>query len=216
MEKSPVALLGLKPAATDRRFSFAPSFLQQEAASAEGGSVKNGSPLRGDSIELTGGSIQSLKISLQYHLERNILDKAGNLLGRRTIDLNIRYEQFSFTSRQEPTPAPTEEGEPAEGGGEEKVETNPFLQKLLEYFNPEKTAQRIAGFVMGGFGKTSFGESDAPDSRRQFVDFITPFIRSGVDSALAAFGDALPDEIRQNAEETYTRVEELLGTFAGA
>ena len=99
MENTPVALFGLKPAATDRRFSFAPSFLQQEPT-AEGEAIRKESPFRSDSVELTGGSIQSLKISLQYHLERNILDKAGNLLGRRTIDLNIRYEQCSFTARQ--------------------------------------------------------------------------------------------------------------------
>ena len=39
------------------------------------------------------------------------------------------------------------------------------LEGLIEFYNVENTAQRIASFVSGGFGGTSFGETDDAESR---------------------------------------------------
>lgn len=85
------------------------------------------------------------------------------------------------------------------------------VDALLEHFSPENTANRIADFVKGGFGRTSFGERNDKPS---FVDWIMPWIREGVDQALAAFGQNLPDEVKAGAEDTFNRVKELLGDFA--
>lgn len=95
---------------------------------------------------------------------------------------------------------------------EEAIEPAPF-EKLREYFNPESVADRIVGFVMRGFSRTSFGADDTPESRRAFVDFITPFIRQGVDDAMAIFAD-YEDEVREPAEETFRLVGERLDAFA--
>lgn len=126
-------------------------------------------------LELHG--LPGLKIALQKHLEKSVLDKA-----REAIQ----------------APAP-DEADP--------------IPRLLEYFSPEKTARRIAEFVTAGFERTSFGDRG---DRGGFVDFILPYIRSGVDKALAAFGDALPDEAREQAESTFEKTRALLGEFAAA
>lgn len=167
----------------------------------------------GDAVELTG-SIETLKISVQMRLERGVYDSAGKALGTRVIDLNLHYNKVEFAFDK--APATTPAGGEGEDAPSEVAETekNPYLAKLLEYISPENTAQRIAGFIMNGFGKTSFGAQGTPEARQNFVDFITPFMRQGVAGALSAFGDALPDEIRDTAEQTATRVEEILAGFA--
>ena len=104
-----------------------------------------------------------------------------------------------------------------EGRVEEAIEAAPEspFEKLREFFSPESVAERTAGFVIRGFSRTSFGSEDTSESRRAFVDFITPFIRQGVDDALAIFA-GYEDEVREPAEETFRRVGERLGEFADA
>lgn len=151
------------------------------------------------SIDLRGGRASYLEVSVQIHIERSVLNEAGQALGRETIDLSLRYQRLDVQI-------------PAEGEEEPEARGNP-LQRLLEQFSPENTAQRIADFVTRGFGRTSFGEEDTPESRGAFVQYLLPFIRKGANDALASFG-TLPEDVRQRAEETIGRVDEKLGAFA--
>lgn len=166
---------------------------------------------QGDSIQINGVNLSYLRVSVQLHLERGVQNQAGNALGQKPQDIliNINYERLDINlSNVEGTDTPEETK------GQDETKVNPFLQKLMEYFSPERTAERIANFVKNGFGRTSFGSEGAEDSRQRFIDFIMPYIRQGVDGALALFGDGLPDEIRGNAEKTYQLVEESLKNFA--
>ncbi len=151
------------------------------------------------SVDLRGARASYLEVSIQIHIERSVLTEAGQALGQETIDLSIRYQRLDVQIPQ--------------GGGEEPEAQADPLQQLLEHFSPEKTAQRIADFVTRGFGRTSFGSENRPESRGAFVQYLLPFIRKGANDALASFGN-LPDEIRKKAEDTVQRVEEKLGAFA--
>lgn len=168
-----------------------------------------------DSAQLNGINFSYLYASVQMHLEQKITDETGKVLGQRTLDVNIVYERLRMKYSTQETPEQGTEGQgaPEQTEGDPKVEANPFLKKLLEYVSPEKTAGRILNFVTNGFKITSFGLEDTPGSRQEFVDFITPFIRSGVDQALGMFGDSLPEEAKTMAEKTFSLIEDGLKKF---
>jgi hypothetical protein len=172
-----------------------------DEAVAEG---QGASPLgnEGPVLDLRGTRVSLLEASLQLHLERTVLDRTGRAMGVEVLDLQVKIQRIRFES--------------ITGGADEAPEDGGVsggLQRLLEYFGVEQTAQRVSNFVRSGFGRTSFGSEDTAGSRGTFVDFILPFIREGVDSALALFGDSLPDEIRAQAEGTFARVKKLLEEF---
>jgi hypothetical protein len=133
-----------------------------------------GSPPRATAPEIEITDRSGLQ-SFHYHLERRVLDRVGGTFARKAYDLRIDF-----------------------GGSADAFE------KLREYFSPERTAERIARFVMGGF---SSGE------RRAFVDGILPYVRQGVDEALALFAP-FDEVVRPPAEETYSLVKEKLDAFA--
>ncbi len=140
----------------------------------------------------------SLDISVQFHLEKGVRTETGAQFEVSRMDFSFRYEKIEFQSASGPP-----EGESA----------SPW-EELARHFSVENTADRITRFVTNGFGKTSFGEGTQPGARSQFVRFILPHIREGVDSALRMFG-TLPPEVRENAEATYDRIQESLEEFAG-
>lgn len=156
-------------------------------------------------LDLKGARLSMMEISLEMHLERTVFNHAGQAIGVETFDAQVRIQEIEMELRA--IHEGKGQGKPEEGG-----EMPDALKKLLEHFGVEKTAGRIADFVQKGFGRTSFGAEETEASRRNFVDFILPFIRQGVDSALAMFGE-LPEEIRGQAEQTYARVGELLERF---
>ena len=206
--------MGITPASLNRLLApgsdTSRSSLASLLPSLEGGAGNSErAPQRareGDSVQLSGNRISYLGVSMQLHLERSVLDQAGRAVGREILDIQILYERIEAEGFQ---------GAPAERPEGEEDPLSSAMNHLLDYFGVEKTAQRISDFVQKGFGRTSFGETDTAESRGSFVDFILPFIRTGVDSALAMFGEMLPDEIRQQAEGTFKRVQELLEEFAG-
>ena len=126
----------------------------------------------------------SVFFSFQYHMERLTIDKAQGTFLYESYDLSIQYQG--------------------------SVE---MFQQLQDHFSPENTADRIFSQVLKGFGRTSFGQTDTADSRQGFVDFILPHIRQGVDEALAMF-QPFEDIVRAPAEDTFSRIEELLSQFA--
>jgi|GEM_PF-5884198 len=164
---------------------------------------------RGDSLDLRGADVRYLELSFRFHMERSILDQAGGQIGVETLDLQVEYRRLEvrFGNLDEEPPA-----EPAENEEPEESEPPSLLDRLMEYFNPENTSRRIFDFLRRGFDRTSFGEQDHPDSRRAFMDFILPFVREGVDSALEMFGE-LPEDVTDRAEETYDRTRGLLEAF---
>lgn len=136
-----------------------------------------------------------LLVSFEFHMERLTVD---NVRGQ------FSYEKFQFSAKYRFE----------QGGGEGAAVLDPseFLERLKEHFGPGKTADRIAAFVKGGFGKTSFGGEDTEESRRSFVDFILPFIRKGVDEALSLF-KGFEEVVKGPGEETFARIKNLLEEF---
>ncbi len=148
-------------------------------------------------VEFFSRSQVNLTLSLQFHLEKQVHAETGPKFEQNKIDLSFRYEKVEWmlsTDHPEITPAPP-------------------WEELARHFSVDNTADRITQFVTHGYGKTSYGEANQPESRRQFVDFILPHVREGVDSALGMFGN-LPPEIEKNAEATYDRIRESLEKFA--
>jgi hypothetical protein len=125
---------------------------------------------------------QGILVSFQYHLERLSIDSSRGAFEYASFDMSLRYQGS------------------VEG-----------FQKLQEFFNPEKTAERIASFITRGFERTGFG---AEGDRGGFVDWIMPFVRQGVDEALSLFSD-FAGTVTAPAEETYDHVSSLLDAFAG-
>ena len=139
-----------------------------------------------------------LKFSVQFHLERSVRNSGGQVVGRGRVDVSLRMERYELD---------------ALAWGEEDADVTTPLQSLQNYFSADRTAERIATFVRDGFSRTSFGGVNTEESRSAFVEFIMPYIRRGVDEAIALFGDDLPEEIQDRAEETYGRTLEILREF---
>ena len=123
-------------------------------------------------------------LSFHYHLERMTTDSARGAFQRESFDLDIRYR-----------------GSPE------------AFNRLMDEFSPEKTADRIVSFIKSGFEKSAFGKSGEPAAKNNFVDYIMPFVRKGVDDALSLFKD-FADIVRDPAEKTFDRVKSLLADFA--
>jgi hypothetical protein len=145
-------------------------------------------------------SRENLQISVQFHLEKRARTETGPFFGADKMDLSFQYEKIELMIAAE---------HPRFSGQNSAV---PW-EELARHFSVQNTADRITRFVTNGFGKTSFGEANRPESRREFVDFILPHIREGVDSALSLFG-TIPTEVVKNAEATYDRIQESLVGFA--
>ena len=124
-------------------------------------------------------------VSFQFHLERLTADKIGESFRFESVDLSLQ----------------------ARG-----IEALGLLEKLQEFFSPERTADRIASFAIKGFSSTSYGREDTAETRQNFVEFITPFIRQGFDEALSLF-ESFEDVVREPAEETFEKVRERLDAF---
>ncbi len=99
---------------------------------------------------------------------------------------------------------------------EDTDETNasdPFAQ-FMDYFSPEKTADRILDFSLGFFGNSQqYKEGgNTEDSRQSFADIIGAAIQKGFDQALGTLGK-LPDKTQEEVDDTHTRVFDGLDNF---
>ena len=91
--------------------------------------------------------------------------------------------------------------------------SDPFAQ-FMEYFSPEKTADRILDFSLGFFGNSQqYKEGgNTEESRQSFADIIGAAIQKGFDQALGTLGK-LPDKTQEEVDETHTRVFDGLTTL---
>ena len=96
-------------------------------------------------------------------------------------------------------------------GGQGKPDE--ILQKLLDYFSPEKTSDRIFKFALQGYGQGSFTKPDDSDQRTRFSDFILPYIEKGFKEARDMLGK-LPDDVAAKVDKTLSLIHDRFQAFA--
>jgi hypothetical protein len=81
------------------------------------------------------------------------------------------------------------------------------LSRLMAYFSPEKTAQRILDVAMSFFGVSEVQgrEGDTEGARRTFADFIGGAINEGFKQARGILG-AIPENIASGIDKTHALV----------
>jgi len=88
--------------------------------------------------------------------------------------------------------------------GQAKADAENALSTWLEYFSPEKTAERILDFALSYFPRSKwFAENgDTADARQDFADYIRPAIQKGFDEARRILG-VLPENIQEHIAKTH-------------
>ncbi|MCX7935921.1 MAG: DUF5610 domain-containing protein, partial [Planctomycetota bacterium] len=81
------------------------------------------------------------------------------------------------------------------------------LASWLEYFSPEKTAERILDFALSYFPQSKWAakSGDTREARQEFADYIGPAIQKGFDEAKRILG-VLPEKIEEQIASTHNLV----------
>lgn len=88
--------------------------------------------------------------------------------------------------------------------------------KLLEFFSPEKTAERIVGFAASFFNSYAANHADESeeDQLAGFTNLISTAIEEGFGKARDVLGDLSgEDEVAQNINRTFSLVTEKIEEF---
>lgn len=166
-----------------------------------------------DGFLRSGGSLSLLHVQAQLSLEHTVYNQAGQVL--EASSLSISYERTELLlQRYAPAGAAPGGGEKA-NGDEAKAPAPGFdpLQALRDYASPENTAGRIVRFATEGFAHGRFSGGTRVDARGAFRDFILPFIEAATEQVLGLFGDALPDDVKQDVHRTLDLVRAGLQRF---
>ena len=86
------------------------------------------------------------------------------------------------------------------------------MDRLAEFFSPEKTAQRILDFALARYAPE--GE-DTEEARRAFADTIGGAIQKGFDEAQSILGE-LEESIQQGIDRTHELVFDGLADFVAS
>jgi len=90
------------------------------------------------------------------------------------------------------------------------------MEKLQDYFSPEKTASRIVGFTTSFFGayQANHPDENGKTQATGFTELIRNAIKKGFNEALEVLGDLDElGEIGENIERTYNIVMEQIDEF---
>lgn len=89
------------------------------------------------------------------------------------------------------------------------------LEKLKDYFSPEKTADRIVTFATSFMDAFSSIHPEMAKSDRMsgFRDLIEGAITDGFDQATGLLGDDLPDEVKSVLDETRALITQKLDEY---
>ena len=128
---------------------------------------------------------------------------------RATFD--FLYTGYGETS---PTAADAEAAESGDAEGAQETQAASPLDKLMAYFSPEKTAQRILDFALSYFPKSKQyqEQGDTETGRQSFADFIGQSVQKGFDKAQKILGK-LPESIQSGIDTTHTIVFDGLSMF---
>lgn len=96
------------------------------------------------------------------------------------------------------------------GGFGKDVGTDSFAS----FFTPDKVANRIADFALGGYGTYggSAGQEDTVENRQRYADYILPAIDKGYNEALAILGK-LPDKVSGELQQTRDLIQQRFDNF---
>ncbi|MFH1023203.1 MAG: DUF5610 domain-containing protein [Planctomycetota bacterium] len=135
------------------------------------------------------------------HLQIEMLSRGKDgSLAYTEIDIQAIRERYVGISGTTP------EGDSSAAPGETGVQG--LLDRLMDEFSPEKTADRIFDFATKGFHP----EEDTPGS---FRDFILPWIEKGYQQAREDLGSLL-DQVETEIARTMELVRERFDAFAGS
>lgn len=167
-----------------------------------------------DGFLRSGGSLSLLHVQAQLSLEHTVYDQAGRVL--EATSLSISYERTELLLQRYAPAGARQAGGDEATGDDAKAPAPGFdpLQALRDYASPENTAGRILRFATEGFAHGRFSGGTSPDARGAFRDFILPFIEAATEQVLGLFGDALPDDVKQDVHRTLDIVREGFQRFA--
>lgn len=105
-------------------------------------------------------------------------------------------------------------GGPGGAGGPSGAGRIDPMEKLQEYFSPEKTAERILDFALSFFPRSeAFQEGgDTVDARQQFADMMGEAVQKGFDQAMTELG-SISEETQEGIDKTHELVFSGLDDF---
>lgn len=152
----------------------------------------------------------SAQFEVNYRSIQQIQTASGVEMREVNFSFKASFEYLSLSAGQgggELDPfAPVEEA-----GEGEAVDP---LQRLMDFYSPEKTAERILDFALSFFpGSSHFEEKgDTEEGRRDFADMMGNAIQKGFDEALNLLGQ-LPEKVQEDVDKTNDLVFDGLGDF---
>jgi hypothetical protein len=195
-------------AAPARPAESAASSLLRPAGAARAGDLFPEGP---DRFEASGYSLSYLHVRAELSFERTVYDRAGQTLSHESLSLT--YERTQLLALRYGGGEPAGPGAEAAGETEGAAGDDPF-QALRDYASPQNTANRILRFVEDGFHGGRFSGGTGAEAREAFRAFIVPVIEGAAQDVLDAFGDALPEGVRDLVRRTLELIREGLGRFA--
>lgn len=164
--------------------------------------------LRGVGLERNeGGGLSGEYFKAQFEVNIQAVRYVAGANGVQAESLSLSMSgSFEFLRMGQGGPNPF--------GGVKEGEEAGMLDKLNDYFSPEKTAGRILDFALSFFPQSSMFEQggDTEDARQSFADFIGSAIQKGFDEAGAALGK-LPDKVQDGVDNTHDIVFKGLDDF---
>ncbi|MFH0911931.1 MAG: DUF5610 domain-containing protein [Planctomycetota bacterium] len=154
-----------------------------------------------DSVELSPDASYSLQYTrAQFEVNYQSISAMSNAQG-----VSVQGARFSFKASFEFLQLASG-GEPIQT---EAASGQDLLDKLMDLFSPEKTAQRILDFALAQYAPQG---ADTEESRSAFADWIGDAIQKGFDQALSLLG-FLPEEIQAGVDKTHELVFQGLEDF---
>ncbi|GEM_PF-2563643 len=156
-------------------------------------------PELADEAALTSGAATAVRVlraqfEVNYQSLRAVAGEDG-----------AQFESVQFSLRASYEFAQVSTGAPAA----QAPEGDALLDRVLELFSPENTAQRILDFALARYAPE--GE-DSESARAAFAEWIGEAIQKGFDEALGMLGD-LPDEVQEQVDRTHELVFDGLDDF---
>ncbi len=170
----------------------------------------------GDRLELRGVDIRYTHVRAMLRIEDGAkygLKNGLYQLDIKQLSLRIRALKAygNAEGAEEPSPQSAEGVE--NGAAEAAGPKDEFLARMMEYFSPENTSDRIFRFAMQGYGQGSFTGPDDPARRERFGSFILPHIEKGFAQARELLGE-LPEDIAKIVDRTLELVQGKFQDFA--
>lgn len=169
----------------------------------------------GDRLELRSLDFRYTHVQAMLRIEDGAKYGLKNGLYKLDIEkLQLRYRAISaYQNAEGAERGPAEAAETPDAESAKGKPQDDLIARLMEYFSPENTSDRIYQFAMQGYGRGSFTGPDDAAQRERFGSFILPHIEEGFARARAILGE-LPDDIAKIVDRTLDLVRGKFLEFA--